>query len=149
MSNGAGSIFVGRTNAGLLQRGLLTFDIAWIVPAGATIQSVTLSMYAAKTSVGNSTIELHQVLADWGEAGSLATGGSGTQAMTGDATWMYRFYADPAQTWNSAGGDMAAAVSSAQAVGSAGASYTWSSTTQMVADVQGWLNNPSTNFGWS
>ena len=25
--------------------------------------------------------------------------------------------------------------------------YTWSSA-QMVADVQGWLDNPASNFGW-
>ena len=27
--------------------------------------------------------------------------------------------------------------------------YTWGSTAQLVADVQGWLNNPATNFGWA
>ena len=32
--------------------------------------------------------------------------------------------------------------------GADGTSATWSSTAQMVADVQGWLNNPATNFGW-
>jgi hypothetical protein len=25
---------------------------------------------------------------------------------------------------------------------------TWNSTSQMVADVQSWLNNPSANYGW-
>ena len=26
--------------------------------------------------------------------------------------------------------------------------YTWGSTSQMVADVQTWLDSPATNFGW-
>ena len=27
-------------------------------------------------------------------------------------------------------------------------SYTWESTSQLVADVQSWLDNPTANFGW-
>jgi len=37
-------------------------------------------------------------------------------------------------------------VTASQMVGAIG-QYTWSSA-QMVADVQGWLDNPATNFGW-
>ena len=37
-------------------------------------------------------------------------------------------------------------VSGSQSVGLAG-QYTWSSP-QMVADVQSWLDNPASNFGW-
>ena len=29
-----------------------------------------------------------------------------------------------------------------------GTSYNWLSTPQLVADVQGWLNTPTTNYGW-
>jgi hypothetical protein len=35
-----------------------------------------------------------------------------------------------------------------QTVGSALGDYDWSSTATSVADVQGWLDNPSQNFGW-
>ena len=27
-------------------------------------------------------------------------------------------------------------------------SITWDSTDEMIADVQGWLDDPETNFGW-
>ena len=38
-------------------------------------------------------------------------------------------------------------MSASQSVGAVG-TYTWASTPQMVADVQSWLNDPATNFGW-
>ncbi len=44
------------------------------------------------------------------------------------------------------GGDFSATVSASQSVGPLGY-YTWNSV-QMVADVQSWVNNPSSNFGW-
>ena len=44
------------------------------------------------------------------------------------------------------GGDFSATVSASQSVGAIG-QYTWSSA-QMVADVQSWLDNPASNFGW-
>jgi len=37
--------------------------------------------------------------------------------------------------------------SATAAVGGTG-SYTWGSTTEMVADVQDWLDSPANNFGW-
>ena len=43
-------------------------------------------------------------------------------------------------------GDFSGTVSADQSVGAIG-QYVWSSA-QMVADVQSWLDNPSTNFGW-
>jgi hypothetical protein len=46
------------------------------------------------------------------------------------------------------GGDFSPTASGVKAIGASGASYTWSSTVQMVADVQSWLNNSTTNFGW-
>src|SRR6266536_6406864 len=44
------------------------------------------------------------------------------------------------------GGDFSATVTASQSVGPVG-QYTWSSA-QMVADVQSWVNNPASNFGW-
>jgi len=44
------------------------------------------------------------------------------------------------------GGDFSAIVSASQSVGPVGF-YTWNST-QMVSDVQSWLDNPGFNFGW-
>ena len=91
-------------------------------------------------------MELHKLLADWGEGTSIAPGeeGDGAPATPNDATWRHRFF--DTIFWSTQGGDFSATVSASQSVGAIG-QYTWSSA-QMVADVQGWLNNPATNFGW-
>src|SRR5204863_476390 len=48
--------------------------------------------------------------------------------------------------WTTEGGDFSPTVSASQSIGSIG-SYAWSSA-QMVADVQSWLDNQASNFGW-
>jgi hypothetical protein len=148
-SNGAGPTFyAGLTaRAGSIRRGLIAFDIADNVPAGATINSVTLTLNMSKTISGAATVELHRVLADWGEGTSNAgtNGGMGATATTNDATWLYRFY--NTASWTNPGGDFSSTVSASTSV-SGVAAYTWGSTSQMVADVTAWLNTPSSNFGW-
>ncbi len=153
-SNGAGAhFFAGRTESGKLRRGLIAFDVAATVPAGSTITDVTLDLYMSRTDTGMVTVNLHRMLSDWGEGTSNAPGeeGGGAPASDGDATWIYRFYdtADPpgAPAWSAAGGDYAPVVSAAGAVAGEGF-YTWSSTPQMVADVQMWLDDPVSDFGW-
>ena len=91
-------------------------------------------------------MELHKLLADWGEGTSIAPGeeGDGAPATPNDATWRHRFF--DTIFWSTQGGDFSATVSASQSVGAIG-QYTWSSA-QMVADVQGWLDNPASNFGW-
>ena len=75
---------------------------------------------------------------------TVGGGGGGASAASGDATWIHRFFS--ALNWSAAGGDFAAGASASTPVGSAG-SYSWSSA-QMTTDVQAWLDNPSSNFGW-
>lgn len=51
--------------------------------------------------------------------------------------------------WTTPGGDFRPTISGSLAVGSEFFSpQTWQSTPQMVADVQGWLDDPGGNFGW-
>jgi hypothetical protein len=150
LSNGAGAhFFAGRTNqpSGSIRRGLLAFDIAGALPPGATISSVTLTLNMSFTITGAQTVSINRVLADWGEGTSAAAGneGTGAQATTGDATWIHRFF--NTTPWTTAGGDFASTPSSSQSVDALGP-YTWGSTAAMVSDVQGWLDNPSGNFGW-
>ncbi|MEM0961097.1 MAG: DNRLRE domain-containing protein [Bacteroidota bacterium] len=147
LSNGAGpNFFSGVTSSGNIRRGLLAFDIAGTVPAGAQIQSVTLRLRMTKSNAGPTDVSLHRVTADWGEAESVATGGGGGggAAMTGDATWIHTF--SDASTWTTPGGDFDASASASANVNGLGV-YTWSSD-GMTADVQAWLDNPSANFGW-
>lgn len=147
-SNGAGEyFFVGRTGTGERRRALLFFDVASNIPAGATINSVTLRLNMSRTISGTLLVELHRALADWGEGTSNAAGeeGGGASSTTGDATWRHRFF--NTSFWTNPGGDFAGMASAEQSISAAGF-YTWSSTPQMVNDVQSWLNNPSSNFGW-
>ena len=157
VSDGAGpTMFTGKTKdaknqAGqvAVRRAVLEFDIAGSIPAGATIDSVQLTLYADKVKLNTAfAVTLHRLLAEWGE-GTSNTGnsqqGRGEAATTNDATWLHTFY--PSQFWTTAGGDFAVTSSASRTVGATG-SYTWGSTSGMVGDVQTWLDDPSQNHGW-
>jgi hypothetical protein len=146
-SNGAGfHFFAGENAMGELRRGVLAFDVAGAIPAGSTITAVSLTMNMSMTPAGALTIELHKLLADWGEGTSHAPmgEGDGAPATPNDATWRHRFF--DTIFWTNEGGDFSATVSASQSVGDIG-QYTWSSA-QMVADVQSWLDDSASNFGW-
>ena len=139
--------FAGETGMNELRRGVIAFDIANNIPPGSTITAVSLSLNMSRTPTNTAyVLELHKLLADWGEGTSMAPGeeGDGAPATPNDATWRHRFF--DTIFWNTQGGDFSATVSASQMVGAVG-QYTWSSA-QMVANVQGWLDNPATNFGW-
>lgn len=139
--------FAGETAMAELRRGVLAFDIAGSVPAGSTITAVSLSMNMSMTAFDTAyTIELHKLLADWGQGTSQASGGEGqgAPATPNDPTWRHRFY--DTIFWTNQGGDFSPTVSASQSVGPIG-QYTWSSA-QMIADIQSWLDNPAGNFGW-
>jgi hypothetical protein len=146
-SNGAGfHFFAGENGMGELRRGVIAFDVARTIPAGSTIIAVTLTMNMSMTPAGPETVELHKLLADWGEGTSHAPmgEGDGAPATPNDATWRHRFF--DTIFWVTEGGDFSAVASAAQSVGGVG-QYMWSSA-QMVADVQEWLDSPASNFGW-
>src|SRR5205085_220999 len=50
-------------------------------------------------------------------------------------------------SWNTPGGDFSNTVSASTTVTTVNTTYDWSSN-GLVADVQGWVNNPATNLGW-
>jgi hypothetical protein len=147
-SNALGNhFFAGETGMGEFRRGLLAFDIAGNIPAGSTILGVTLSLNVSRTGLDDARIiELHKLLADWGEGTSVAPGeeGTGAPATANDATWRHRFF--DTIFWTTEGGDFSGTISASQSVGPVGV-YMWSSS-QMRADVQSWLDDPASNFGW-
>jgi hypothetical protein len=150
LSNGAGpSFFAGRTAQATnsIRRGLVWFDVAAALPAGAVISGATLRLSLTGTSGGSFAAGLHRVSASWGEGASNAgdSGGGGAPALAGDATWRHRVF--PGTLWTTAGGDFAAAASASIAVGDLD-DYTWGSTAAMVADAQAWLDAPADNHGW-
>jgi spore coat protein A len=157
VSDGAGpTMFAGKVKdaqnqAGqvAVRRAVIEFDIAGSIPPGATIDSVQLTLFCDKVGQNASfNVTLHRALSEWGE-GTSNTGnsqqGRGEPATANDATWRHTFY--PSQFWTAAGGDHVPTASATRAVGPTG-SYTWGSTSGMVADVQAWLADDSQNHGW-
>ncbi len=167
LSNGKGDIYVGRTNQDgqtpatiSIRRGLIAFNVADNIPAGATITAVTLAMDDVMGLNGNQTVSLSRLFQNWGEGTSVFSGGQGAPASNGDATWYYTFYnacnPSASPTWSVPGGqpgvDYSASVSAESLVyaGTPGLTVSWSSTSSpaMLTDVQQWLDSPATNFGW-
>lgn len=151
LGNSLGAIYVGRTNQGTgvsIRRGLIYFDIATNVPANAVIDSVRLSLYQIG-SVKNATVNLHKVLSDWTEGTSFFDGGKGATATAGDVTWLSSSY--PGTSWTTAGGDFDATVSGSKkslVEIESGRSMSTFTTSGMATDVQYWLANSSSNYGW-
>lgn len=150
-ANGSGSyLFAGRTAAqsgSAERRALLVFPIAEAVPEGAAIASVSLELMMSKTISGAQTVELHRLLEGWSEgpADPPQNEGGGASPSTGDVTWVHREYSD--SLWMTSGGTFAIVASASLQVDGVG-TYTFASTPELVADVQGWLDDPSSNFGW-
>jgi hypothetical protein len=148
LSNGQGIyLFAGRTTNDLLRRGLIAFDLTSI-PTNATITEATFSMFSNRPRPNDAAVDvsLSRALRAWGEGASDSgdPGGIGAQAETNDATWLHTFF--NASFWTTPGGDFAVTPSATMPVLKNG-TYTWSGS-GLLADVQSWISNPATNFGW-
>jgi len=146
-SNGKGiNFFAGDNGSSAPRRALLAFDIS-AIPAGATIDSVSLQLYATVAAAGAQTVSLYRLTSDWGEGTSNAgsPGGGGTPAIGSDATWQDAF--NGGLGWTTEGGDFVASASASMSVGANNTAYTWSSA-GLVADVQGWVDGTASNYGW-
>jgi hypothetical protein len=153
LSNGQGDfLFAGQTSIsdGInLRRGLIAFNLSADIPTNAVITDVTLTLYANKIASGafNTTVTLSRLTGDWGEGSSRAFSpeGAGGIAQPGDATWLHQIFSN--NPWTTPGGDFVSQPSASRTITSAGVEYSWSSA-GLVSDVQFWINNPSSNFGW-
>ena len=117
------------------------------IPAGSTILSARLSLFMSMTIAADVDVSLHRVISDWGEGTSdaLDKEGKGAAATPGDATWLHTFA--PSDLWRDVGGDFISLASAVSIVNDVGI-YRWKANDMTVLDVQGWLDAPSTNFGW-
>ncbi len=135
---------VGPGNGGGTRtRGVVKFDVAGAVPAGAVITAVQLRVNVLKTTDSQSRrFQLRRLLVPWSESA---------------VTWNNR--SAPSGTWSVPGGsvgvDFSATVSGSTLLGNPPAPppevatpFTWSSTIALVADVQNWLNAQEANHGW-
>lgn len=163
-SGGGNGLFAGTNGAQTSpRRALIAFDVAAGLPSGVVIHDVELTLFLGQFpnvgAVASSTIGLHPVVSSWGEGltqlqtppndtfGGL---GQGAAALDGDVTWNNRFHSATTPTaWNNAGGDFEPTSSASIVVTrDLNTGYVWNSTDAIVDDVQGWLDNPPSNFGW-
>lgn len=154
---GAAWFSAGTTQNGTRNRGLMRFDVAAALPAGAGITSVTLVLTVTQQpsdGIADSLFSVRRVLRAWGEGtnvGSAQFPGFGSLAKNGDATWTDRFASSKA--WAAPGAlegiDYSAAVSALRLVyGTGDSPYVFESNPDAVTDVQLWLDDPAQNFGW-
>ena len=148
-ANGAtgASNYIGHsgTGANAAFRSLDAFDIS-AIPAGSTINSVTLTLYGRGAAVAGAsstsyTIELHELI------------GAGTEA---GVTWNNRFDAAPAGAggadgpWTNAGGDFSPTVLSSLSAAPSGvalnSAYLFSSSAAFVAAAQSALDGSGTLY---
>lgn len=149
---GEDGFFAGRTvqvATDDARRALIQFNLSSI-PAGSTINSVSLRLSVIRTNATSPRpMTLHRLLGDWGEGTTVdpdrPNGGSGGPAANGDATWIHQFR--PGDLWSAPGGDFSATASATTNVPTSGA-FTWNTSSGLVADVLGWVNDPTSNFGW-
>ena len=138
-------------------RALLYFDLTGLIPSGAQITSVLLSMDVVRQPNADpvsSLFSLRRVLSSWGEGSTYQEDplnpGKGGPAQIGDATWNYRSYNDTA--WSSPGGsvgvDFSTEISSTTIVYGLGDLVMFENTPRLVSDVEHWVEHPELNFGW-
>jgi hypothetical protein len=131
---------------------LLRFDPASGLPTNATIHSAILNLTVTRVPDGggaNSIFALHRMLRPWGEGTKKGNPPGGGTAGAQEATWQMRFHPD--QAWAAPGGqpgvDYVEAPGSSERVLGTGA-YEFEFGAGALLEIQEWLNNPSTNFGW-
>jgi hypothetical protein len=169
-SGGGGpGIFSGTNGNNSPRRALVGFDVLHSaanpngIPAGATITGVELGLHLGNAPNSNThNIGLHKLTKDWGEgtAGSsnlmIMMTGQGFDAGEGDATWTDAMWSStPSESvpWANAGAvgnfnPTASATTPVSGPVDSPTPFVWASTAALVADVQGWLDSPVTNFGW-
>ena len=155
ISNGAGKgLFLGKIGPDgdeLLRRALVRFDLSEI-PSNAVINSVEVSFVISQVPQNGAAADsatLHLVSKDWGEGSSDPFGaeGQGAAAQSGDATWLHTFYDNV--FWTNPGGDFEPLASATAAFGTGnGEVLTFSSSPELLADVNSWIVNPASNRGW-
>ena len=144
------SMAVGVTGHRTSARGLIKFDLN-AVPTNATVTNMRLIIPVVQQSVlaKATTFDLHRMLVDWneGDKGPGVLTGTGEAAGDGEATWESRRH--PSTPWGRPGGspdlDYRATRSASSAVGT---SVSFGGTAEIVADVQAWVEDPRSNFGW-
>ncbi|MBU6412832.1 MAG: DNRLRE domain-containing protein [Planctomycetes bacterium] len=136
-------LFVGKTLIGQIRRTVLRFDVAANVPAGAIIDSAIVTLHMSRTPTTGTDVSFFRLTQQWTEGATDPPGeeGAGGITVSGDVTWIHTAF--DTSSWNTPGGDFAAAASASTMV-FGNDFYTWDLTT----DAQHMLDAPSLNYGW-
>ena len=158
-NNLGGALFfnAGTAGNGNRNRALFLFDLGSVLPSGAVITDValTLDIVRQPSTGGNvSLFDLRRVLQPWGEGSQVPESedspGLGSPAVADEATWNARFA--PGQSWSLPGGqagiDYSSNVTASALVQTVGESVLFESNPELIADVQHWFDQPNENFGW-
>jgi hypothetical protein len=161
-NNGASlSFFAGTDGHNGVMRGLVRFGLPASLRGRVTVTGVQLVLTIQALgdgTAGTAAIQSLQALTQpWTQGNGFGTGANGFtvgQACAGSivgATWNQTNCA-AGTSWSTPGATVAATVSGqVDTTGiPIGGLVTWSSATSpgMIADVQGWIDNPTTNNGW-
>jgi hypothetical protein len=156
---GALIVNAGTTQTFTRNRGLFRFDFTGQIPPGSRITKADFVVEVTgqpKEEQASSSFGLHRVLKSWGEGDKSSPDpnhpGLAAPATSGEATWSHRL-AFTTNTWAIPGGaatnDYVPELSAETFVYGLGDSpYRFVSTARLIADVQAWVDDPGTNFGW-
>ena len=155
-NGGSASIFTGTEDQGGHMRGLIRFEMPSSLAGRVAVIDALLQM--TTRAVGNggpgspATVKLHAITEPWaqgvniGAAPMLFVVGQPCSGSAG-ASWSFR-NCPAATAWTTPGGTIAPGESASASVpASIDTTTSWSSA-GMASDVQGWIDAPSTNFGW-
>jgi hypothetical protein len=137
----------GAHSGGRRSRYLMRFDPGHVIPAGAQVTGAELQIQVAVAGSPAWDYSVHRMLQSWGEGAQ--GGNNGAPAAPGETTWLARYH--PSELWAAPGGMAGAdyfAVPSASGELGGDGSTNWFSGPGLVADVQAWLTQPESNFGW-
>lgn len=136
-------------------RALVQFDLSSI-PSNAVIESVTLQFSTGTSGMSVQPISVYKLTETWIEgttsfcafSGPCNTAGIAIASGGIDVTWNERSYSEGANTnpWTTLGGVFISTASAAST--DTGASFLQYSSDGLKNDVQAWVSNSSTNFGW-
>jgi hypothetical protein len=139
---------------GIYARSLIQFDLSSI-PSNAVIESASLQFTTASSGTFTPEIRIQRLLQNWTEGttsfctynASCNTQGVAITNGGSDVTWNERSYSSAnTNLWTTAGGTFSSETSALSIdVGNTVLQYASSG---LKTDVQGWVNNGSTNFGW-
>ena len=155
VANGIGDRFWVGTDDQVIftpRRGVIYFDVAGTVPAGSVIDSAKLHLWMADNiTLSSHRIAFHRLQEDWGEGVSSANPAqalNGVPSQPNDATWIHRMHSGALWTGMGADGDYVGAGSDSGDYTDLGPYTTELRSAAIIADIQSWRDDPSSNHGW-